>query len=104
MAQILGVCDPSIYNWENKLARPASRYIPKIIEFLGYVPFDTSTKSVGEKIVLYRQLHGLSQKKLANQLGIDPSTLRNCEKSERQPSERFSEVLTTFFKSYPYST
>ncbi|MBC8551444.1 MAG: helix-turn-helix transcriptional regulator [Candidatus Brocadiales bacterium] len=84
---------PSIYNWENNLTKPAFRYIPKIIEFLGYVSFDTSTKSVGEKIVLYRQLLGLSQKKLAIQLGIDPSILSKWERDKRLPSERVLEDI-----------
>ncbi len=88
VAKILGVCDPSIYNWENNLAKPAFRYIPKIIEFLGYVPFEISTKSVGEKIVIYRRLLGLSQKELAHRLGIDPSTLSKWEMDIRRPSER----------------
>jgi transcriptional regulator with XRE-family HTH domain len=75
--------------------------MPKIIEILGYVPFDTSTKIVSEKIVTYRKLLGFSQKRLANQLGIDPSTLGNWEKNERHPSERFLKDLVTFFRSYP---
>ncbi len=55
--------------------------------------FDTSTKSVGEKIVLYRQLLGLSQKKLAIQLGIDPSILSKWERDKRLPSERVLEDI-----------
>jgi len=59
-----------------------------IVEFLGYVPYDTSAISVGEKIVSYRKLLGLSQKRLAHQLGIDPSTLSKWERDKRQPPER----------------
>jgi transcriptional regulator with XRE-family HTH domain len=99
VAHILGVCDPSVYNWENNLAEPAIKYIPKIIEFLGYVPFDTSTLSVGERIVVYRRLHGLSQKKLAHDLDIDPCTLRKWERDKRKPSESFIKDLNIFFKS-----
>ncbi len=88
VAQKIGASESTIYNWENNLSMPAIKYIPKIIEFLGYVPFDTSTLSVGEKIVAYRQLLGLSQKELANQLGIAPSTLGCWERDKRQPPER----------------
>ena len=88
VAQRLGVGETSVFNWENNLTKPAIKYIPKIIEFLGYVPFDTSTLSVGEKIVVYRKRLGLSQKRLAHQLGIDPSTLSKWERDKRQPSER----------------
>ncbi len=99
VAQKLGVGESSIYNWENNLTKPALRYTPKIIEFLGYAPFDTSTLSVGERIVVYRKLHGLSQKKLAHQLGIDPCTLSKWERGKRRPSERFLKDLTMFFSS-----
>ena len=88
VAKMLGVGEPSIYNWENNLAEPAIKYIPKIIKFLGHVPFKTSTKSTGEKIVTYRKLRGLSQKKLACHLGIDPCTLSKWERNKRLPSKR----------------
>jgi len=101
VAQKIGVCVPSIYSWENNLAMPAIKYVPKLIEFLGYVPFDTSTLSVGEKIVIYRRLLGLSQKRLAQHLGIDPFTLGKWEKNKRRPPQSFLEDLTTFFKSHP---
>ncbi len=89
VAQRLGVCDPSVYNWENNITKPAIKYIPKIIEFLGYVPFDTSTLSVGERIVVYRRLLGLSQKELASRLGIDPCTLSKWERDKLKLSEGF---------------
>ena len=93
VAQKLGDCEPSVYNWENNLSKPAIKYIPNLIEFLGYVPFTTSTLSIGEKIVVYRQVLGLSQKILAHQLGIDPSTLSKWERDKRKPSERFSKQI-----------
>ena len=71
----------------------AIKYIPKIIKFLGYVPFETSTLSVGEQIILYRKLHGLSQKKLACQIDIDPCTLRKWERDKQKPSEIFLNKL-----------
>ncbi|MFQ5965235.1 MAG: helix-turn-helix domain-containing protein [Candidatus Scalinduaceae bacterium] len=97
VAQKLGVGETSVYNWENNLTKPALRYIPKIIEFLGYVPFNTSNLSVGERIVVYRKLHGLSQKKLAHKLDIDPCTLSKWERDKRKPSERLLKDLTAFF-------
>ncbi|MCP4369484.1 MAG: helix-turn-helix domain-containing protein [Deltaproteobacteria bacterium] len=94
VAQKLGACEQSICNWEKNLSKPAIKYIPKIVEFLGYVPFDTYPKSIGEKIVLYRKLYGLSQKLLARQLGIDPSTLREWEMNRKQPPERIFKIIS----------
>ena len=87
VAQKIGVGETSVYNWENNLAKPALRFIPRIIEFLGYVPFDTSNLSAGERIVVYRRLLGISQKKLAHRLGIDPCTLSKWERDKRKPPE-----------------
>lgn len=48
---------------------------PKIIEFLGRDPFEKETENLGDKIREYRRIHGLYQKKLAEQLGIDQTTV-----------------------------
>ena len=37
--------------------------------------------SIGERILQYRWLKGISQKELARQIGIDPGTLGRLEKS-----------------------
>ncbi|MHC4270110.1 MAG: helix-turn-helix domain-containing protein [Planctomycetota bacterium] len=103
VAQKIGVCEQSICNWEKDLAKPAIKYIPKIVKFLGYTPFDTSTLSVGENIILYRKLHGFSQKMLACQLGIDPCTLRKWEMDNQKPSEKFlKEIETMYLKKNIY--
>ncbi len=104
VAKILGVGKTSVYNWENNLTKPALIHIPKIIEFLGYAPFDTTVKTTGEKIVAYRRLLGLSQKRLACHLGIDPSTLGKWERNKRQPTERILKDINITFTSYPYGT
>ena len=37
-ADIIGVDETTIYNWENNRVEPAVRLIPRIIRFLGYSP------------------------------------------------------------------
>lgn len=59
--------------------------MPKVIEFLGYVPFEKEPETLGEKIVCYRWLKGMTQKELARQLGVDPGTLAQWERGEREP-------------------
>ncbi len=100
VAKMIGVCEQSICNWEKNLAKPAIKYIPKIIKLLDYIPFDTSTISIGQKIILYRKLNGLTQKMLACQLDIDPSTLRKWERDKSKPCGKLLKDLTAFFKSY----
>jgi DNA-binding transcriptional regulator YiaG len=94
VAQKIGVGESSVYNWENNLTKPALRYIPKIIEFLGYTPNDTPTKTTGEKITACHRLLDLSRKKLAHRLGIDPSTLGKWERDKQQPPEGVLKDLT----------
>jgi len=42
VAEIIGVSEDSITYWENKRSKPQKRYYSKIIQFLGYSPFDDS--------------------------------------------------------------
>jgi len=39
VAEIIGVVEPTIWNWEHGV-EPELQYNPKIIKFLGYAPFD----------------------------------------------------------------
>jgi len=84
-AEIIGVSKSGYENWETNRLNPMFWYYPKIIEFLGYLPFKTNGLSTGEKIVLYRKSKGISQFNFARQLGIDPSTLARWEKGRGKP-------------------
>lgn len=81
VARLIGVEETSIYNWESNRSNPSIKNIPEIIKFLGYLPNIYPNKTLGEKLIYYRKVHGLSQKKLAVKLGIDQGTLRRIEKN-----------------------
>lgn len=80
VARLIGVEETSIYNWESNRSNPSVKYIPKVIKFLGYIPEIFPNKTLGEQLIYYRKIHGLSQKKMATNLGIDQGTLRRYEK------------------------
>lgn len=80
----VGVDETTIWFWENNRAEPSISYIPKIIEFLGYIPFETTFNSLGEKIIAFRRIHGLTQKKLASLIGIDSTTIGSWERGDSQ--------------------
>jgi transcriptional regulator with XRE-family HTH domain len=84
----LNVSDVTIYLWEKNQVKPSLAQIPKIIEFLGRDPFEKKTVNLGEKIREYRRVHGLTQKKLAEQLAVDQTTLAGWERGEHRPSKR----------------
>ena len=100
VAKIIGISKVSIFNWENNRISPSIYFIPKIIKFLGYYPYDTKAKTLGEKIKTYRKFSGLSQKNLANLLGVDVSTIGYWERDKNRPTKRHLKNLTTYFNSF----
>jgi transcriptional regulator with XRE-family HTH domain len=86
VANIIDTDTDTIWNWENNYATPYISYLPNIIKFLGYVPFNTSCNTLREKIVTSRKLLGLSQRKFALLIGIAPSTLGKWEQGKTKPN------------------
>jgi transcriptional regulator with XRE-family HTH domain len=101
VALILGVEEATIWNWENNHSSPNLHYIPRIIKFLGYVPFDNQAKTLGEEIGHYRRLLGITQKELAKPLGIDPGTLARWERSKGKPLQTHLEKVCTLLTLPP---
>ncbi|MCX6168631.1 MAG: helix-turn-helix transcriptional regulator [Ignavibacteriales bacterium] len=97
VARIIGVEETSIYNWESNRSNPSVKYIPTIIKFLGYVPDIFPHTTLGEKLIYYREIHGLSQKKLAMKLGVDQTTLRRWERNISKPSKKLLKRHSNFF-------
>ena len=93
VADRLGADETSVWNWEKNRSSPALRFVPRVIEFLGYVPDDTKPKGLGQRIVAFRRLRGLTQKELARRLGVDPSTIASWERGEHEPSRNLRVTL-----------
>jgi transcriptional regulator with XRE-family HTH domain len=100
----LNVADVTIYLWEKNRVKPSLTQIPKIIEFLDRDPFEQKTDHLGEKIREYRRVHGLSQKKLAVQLGVDQTTLASWERGKHRPTKRLITTLTSVVAFFPSSS
>ena len=98
VAPIIGVSETAVFNWERGNTTPDLRTIPKIIEFLGYIPFEKEPETLGEKIVYYRRLKGITQKELARQISVDPTTLARWERGEREPHGRYLYTLMDYIK------
>lgn len=73
--------------------------VTKITEFLGRDPFEKETENLGERIREYRRVHVLTQKMLAEQLGVDQTTLAGWERGEHRPTNRLFEKLETYLSS-----
>jgi DNA-binding XRE family transcriptional regulator len=93
VAKVIGVSEDSITFWETNRYKPSVSYYPKIIQFLGYVPFDVDSSTLGGQIKLYRYSHGLSQEDLAIKLEINESTVFHYEKNKHKPSPKILRKL-----------
>lgn len=86
VANIIGVCEDTITNWENNRGKPQVEWYPQIIRFLGYFPFSIDTSTLAGRIRKYRYSNGLSQENLAKYLGVNESTVFHYEKGTHKPS------------------
>jgi DNA-binding transcriptional regulator YiaG len=59
--------------------------MPAIIRFLGYDPLPPAY-SPPERLATARKALGLSQRKMAAKLGVDPATLMGWEAGRHQPT------------------
>lgn len=100
VGKMLGVNGCTITNWEENRSNSTLRPIPKIIEFLGYDPTAGHRKTFGESVLQYRKYHGVSQKELAKQIGINPSTLSKLEKEKGRCVLSVLQKLSAFFNAH----
>ena len=92
VAKIIGCDEMTLVNWEKSYASPRINLMGKVVEFLGFNPFQ-KCDTLAQQIVSHRTALGTTQKEFAQQLGIDPSTLARWERGEREPQGRFRDSL-----------
>lgn len=80
----IGAHEHSVHHWETGQTKPALRYLPGIIRFLGYDPRPLP-EGVGPQLRHYRQGRGISQVELARELQVDPGTLASWEGGLTRP-------------------
>lgn len=83
VGRMLKVSKDCVTNWENGRNEPQIKHYPSIITFLGYNPVAVDESTWAGKIFVYRCENGLSQKKLAKMLGVDPTTVKAWERGRR---------------------
>jgi transcriptional regulator with XRE-family HTH domain len=99
VAEMLGVDTTSVYLWETGRAEPAIRQMPGIIRFLGYDPVE-APETFAERLKAARRLLGISQRKLAARLGVDPSTVWRWERWGRDPPVRLKKRVEQLLKRF----
>ena len=100
LARDFGVDQSTISGWQTGRQTPSTKHIPKVIEFLGYSPFEiNNASSLAERIVMLRKTRGLTGQALAKALGVNDETLSRWERGEVVPSPKSQAMLESFFAS-----
>jgi len=100
MATQLRVNEWTVGNWENDETRPVLRFIPRIIEFLGYDPEPPNPQTIAEQLKARRRELGWSQKEGARHLGVDPSTWASWEAGGAILMSRHRKLVDDFVDRY----
>ncbi len=93
VAALIGANQRTYEAWEQEKYEPEFRYWPEIIRFLGYDPSPEPT-TLGERIRTTRRRDGLSQRALAERLGIDYTTVQAWEEGTVQ--RKFPRIARLF--------
>jgi transcriptional regulator with XRE-family HTH domain len=64
---------------------PDVRFVPKIIEFLGYAPCGAPATTFPARLKAARIEAGLTRRQLAASVGVHPSTVAKWERGEARP-------------------
>lgn len=98
IAHQIGVHEQTITGWERNATSPEIHYIPAIIQFLGYDPLPPAN-TLPERLATARRVFGLSQRKMAEKMGVDPTTLRGWEAERHQPTKKSLDVIGKVLQS-----
>ena len=90
LAKELNVTQNAVYQWENGKREPSSEMVEKIANYfkvspnylMGWEQKKGIDSTIANNIVKYRKLYKISQKQLADYLGISTNVLRKNEKGE----------------------
>jgi DNA-binding transcriptional regulator YiaG len=66
--------------------------MPAILQFLGHDPLPPAI-SIPERLATARRVLGLSQRKMAEKLGIDPATLQGWEVGQHKPTGKNLDLI-----------
>jgi DNA-binding XRE family transcriptional regulator len=96
VAEIIGVTESSIWNWKHG-TEPELHYNPKIIEFLGYIPFDCPDDTVGS-LAWYKRAMGMNLDYLGEAMGRDPEQLSDWLSGQHHPFKKNREKIERFLE------
>ena len=96
VAAKIGVTESSVWNWERG-TEPELVHIPKIIAFLGYVPFECPDDLLG-RLRYYKLVNGMSFERLGAAMGRDPEQLVDWLSNGMKPCKRNVQEISNFLR------
>ncbi|QEM66770.1 helix-turn-helix domain-containing protein [Geobacter sp. FeAm09] len=97
VAATIGVSENTIWNWEHGI-EPEQQYSPKIINFLGYIPFECPGDIMG-RLAWYKRVNGLSLPELGRRMNQHPDQLRDWLGGGRRPLRKNIEKIEQFLEN-----
>ena len=98
----IGTGATNVALWSRNHTAPGLRFWPRIIQFLGYDPRPEAA-TPGQALRRWRRGSGLSQRQLAERLGVDPKTLRWWEQGVRIPPGKHLEKVKAILRTPGHS-
>ena len=92
VAKLLGCTEQTIRFWEWDRYKPRHQQMAKLIGFLGYDPLP-EVSTLGQRLLRYRQRYGLTQRGLAQQMGVDPSSIWAWETGAHKPNPKSMQLI-----------
>ncbi len=96
IANIIGVSEGSIWNWENG-THPSVKCVPGIIKYLGYIPFESPENgdTIG-RLRYFKLINGLTIKQLGKTMGRSHEQLTDWISGRTKPSKKNLEIINAF--------
>ena len=94
VAERIGISESTVWYWERGI-EPELRYIPKIIEFLGFSPFNCPNDLLG-RLRHYKLVNGLSYIRLGKLMTRDPEQLTDWLTGRKRPCEKNRQAIEKF--------
>jgi len=88
----LGIALSSISNWERNTYPPDPKRLPAIYDFLSY-SLVGDLRPLRERLRAWRIAHGLTQRQVAQRLGVATKTVRRLEGTNTRPSVALRRTL-----------
>ena len=87
----------SLVNWELNYHQPALKFMPKIVEFLGYDPLPRP-KGLMDELDRYRVLKGWSINRLAQEVGVPHVCLIYWFRERHRPAPENMKKIKRYWK------